>query len=232
MKTASFATSLALAATLLGGTAIAQTTTSPSGTSPGATMPGGTARPVPGATGNAPMPGVNSNTGVAPNTGVVDRNTGTAAAAGDRNQGVSTTSANAPQPARGRNSFSEGEARRRIERNGYQNVTGLKKDNGGVWRGSGSKDGQSEQVWLDYKGNVGPHPTPASNRDAGNTSSTSGRPVGSTTGSSMSNSPVGGAANSAARPMGGTGSITGGGPAGVTGGGTPSTPGGSTTRTP
>ncbi len=231
MKTASFATSLALAATLLGGTAIAQTTTSPSGTSPG-----GVARPVPGATGNAPMPGVNSNTGVTPNAGVVDRNTGTAAAAGDRNQGVATTSANAPQPARGRNSFTEGEARRRIERNGYQNVTGLKKDDGGVWRGNGMKDGQSEQVWLDYKGNAGPHPTPASNRNAGNTSNSSTRPMGSTTGSTAG-SPVGGAANSGSRPMGGTPGILGG-TSGSTSTGTPGTPGtpgttsGNTTRTP
>jgi hypothetical protein len=183
MKTASFAYSLVLAATLLGGTAIAQTT-----------APGGAPRPpVPGATGNAPMPGVSNNTGVTPNTGVVDRNSGTAAASGDRNQGVSTTSANAPQPARGRNSFSEGEARRRIERNGYQNVTGLKKDNGGVWRGTGMKDSQSEEVWLDYKGNVGPHPTPASNRAAGNTSATGvTRPLGNPTGTLGTGGTVGG----------------------------------------
>ena len=27
--------------------------------------------------------------------------------------------------------------------------------NGGVWRGTATKAGQSAQIWLDYKGNVG-----------------------------------------------------------------------------
>lgn len=135
---------LALAATLLAGTALAQ------GTSP-APMPG----QVPGATSNAPMTGVNPSTGVTPRTGVVDRNTGTAAASGDRNQAVATTDANAPQPARGANSFTEGEAKRRLERSGFQGVGALRKDDGGVWRGTATRDGRSVPVWLDYKGNTG-----------------------------------------------------------------------------
>ena len=137
--------SLALAATLLAGAALAQSTTTPSRPTPGA----------PGATSNAPMPGVNSSTGVTPGTGLVDRNAGTAAASGDRNQAVTTTTANAPQPARGSNSFTEGEARRRLESVGFQSVNNLHKDDGGVWRGAGTKNGQSAQVWLDYKGNTG-----------------------------------------------------------------------------
>ena len=131
-------TSLALAATLIASTAVAQGTST-----------------APGATSNAPMPGVNSSTGVTPKTGVVDRNRGTAAASGDSNQAVATTSANAPQPAQGRNSFTEGEARRRLESNGFQGINNLRKDDGGVWRGTGMKDGQTAQVWLDYKGNTG-----------------------------------------------------------------------------
>ena len=154
-------TALALAATLLAGTAFAQ------GAAPTRPTPGNT---VPGATSVAPMSGVNPNTGVTPGTGVVDRNTGAAAAAGDRNQAVATTSANAPQPARGRNSFSEGEARRRLERNGFQQVTGLHKDNMGVWRGTGMRDGASVPVWLDYKGNMSPGgATPASTGTAPST---------------------------------------------------------------
>lgn len=97
----------------------------------------------------------NASTGTPPAGGVVDRNTGTAAASGDRNQAVATTDANAPQPAHGRNSFTEGEARRRIERNGFAQVTGLKKDTDGVWRGTATKGGSQVKVWLDYKGNVG-----------------------------------------------------------------------------
>jgi hypothetical protein len=79
----------------------------------------------------------------------------TAAASGNSNQTVATTNANAPTPARGANSFTEGEARSKIESNGYSNVSGLTKDNNGVWRGNAQKGSQQAQVWLDYKGNVG-----------------------------------------------------------------------------
>jgi hypothetical protein len=90
-----------------------------------------------------------------PGTGVVERNTGPAAASGDRNQAVATTNANAPQPAKGANSFTEGEARRRMESNGYAEVTGLQKDANGIWHGTAKKGGNTVKVWLDYKGNVG-----------------------------------------------------------------------------
>ena len=136
---------LTLAASLLAGTALAQT-------APGSTTPGSMA---PGATSNAPMPGVSPSTGVTPGTGLVGRNSGMAAASGDRNQAVATTNASAPQPARGANSFSQGEAQRRIAARGFQGVSALHKDAGGVWRGTATKDGQGVGVWLDYKGNVG-----------------------------------------------------------------------------
>jgi len=81
---------------------------------------------------------------------------GKAAASGNTNQAVATTNANASQPAKGANSFTEAEARRRIEANGFSNVTGLAKDADGVWRGKAQqKDGGSTEVWLDYKGNAG-----------------------------------------------------------------------------
>ncbi len=139
---------LALTATLLAGAALIQGT----GSALAQSTPGNTA---PGATSNAPMPGVSTSTGVTPNTGVVDRNTGAAAASGDRNQAVATTGANAAEPARGANSFTEGEARAQLERSGFQGVGALTKDDGGVWRGSATKDGQPVQAWLDYKGNAG-----------------------------------------------------------------------------
>jgi hypothetical protein len=41
------------------------------------------------------------------------------------------------------------------EFHGFQNVSGLRKDDGGVWRDTATKDGQQVQVWFDYKGNVG-----------------------------------------------------------------------------
>ncbi len=78
-----------------------------------------------------------------------------AAASGQDNQAVATTDANADQPAKGANSFTKGQARHRIQRKGYTKVTGLTKDADGVWRGTAQKDGQTVNVWLDYKGNVG-----------------------------------------------------------------------------
>ncbi len=140
MKTAS----LTFAAMLLATAASAQTT-----------VPASNPNAPPGATSNAPQAGVNPSTGTTSTTGMMDRNTGAAAASGDRNQAVTTTGANAPQPARGANSFSQGEARRRIQSEGYQRITRLHKDEGGVWRGRGMKDGQQVKVWLDYKGNIG-----------------------------------------------------------------------------
>ena len=135
--------SLALVAGLFATTAMAQTTTGPN-----------TSATVPGATSNVPMAGVNPSTGTVPGAGMVDRNTGTAAASGDRNQAVATTDANAPHPAQGANSFSMSQARHRIAQHGFRKVAGLRKESG-VWHGNAMKDGQPVNVWLDYKGNVG-----------------------------------------------------------------------------
>ncbi len=78
-----------------------------------------------------------------------------AAASGNSNQAVATTDANAANPAKGANSFTASQARARIEKQGFSNVTDLRKDDDGVWRGHGQKSGQTVAVWLDYKGNVG-----------------------------------------------------------------------------
>ena len=143
------ALTLILAGGLLATAASAQTTSTP---------PSNTTAPAVTTTPGAPppgTPGTNTNTGTVPGAGAVDRNTGAAAAAGDRNQAVATTGENAPQPAKGANSFTDGEARRRIESSGYSTVADLKKDDDGIWRGSAMKDGAKVGVWLDYKGNIG-----------------------------------------------------------------------------
>lgn len=57
-------------------------------------------------------------------------------------------------PVAGANSFTQGQARSRIEASGYGNVSGLKKDNKGIWRATAMKDGKSQSVSLDYQGNV------------------------------------------------------------------------------
>src|SRR6202047_2717087 len=73
-----------------------------------------------------------------------------------------TPSANAPQnpaisgstskqveaPVKGRNSFTEGEAKSRIESNGFSDVSGLAKDDDGVWRGKAMKEGKRGEVGL------------------------------------------------------------------------------------
>lgn len=68
-------------------------------------------------------------------------------------------------PLKGANSFTEGQARDRALARGYVDVTGLKKDDDGIWRGSANMDGKSVGVAIDYKGNVvsdaGGAPAPA-----------------------------------------------------------------------
>lgn len=62
---------------------------------------------------------------------------------------------NAPLP--GANSFTEGQAKSRLEANGYSNVTGLKKDDNGVWKGSATQAGATVNVSVDYRGNIVRH---------------------------------------------------------------------------
>lgn len=54
----------------------------------------------------------------------------------------------------GANSFTEGQARSRIEAQGFANVMDLKKDDQGIWRGRAMRNGQSTNVMLDFRGNV------------------------------------------------------------------------------
>jgi hypothetical protein len=57
-------------------------------------------------------------------------------------------------PVKGHNSYTEGEAKSRIEKKGFANVSDLKKDDQGVWRGHAMKNGQRVDIALDYQGNV------------------------------------------------------------------------------
>lgn len=61
---------------------------------------------------------------------------------------------NSNAPVAGRNSFTEGQAKSAIEKAGYSNVTELKKDDNGVWRGKASKGGSSSAISIDFQGNV------------------------------------------------------------------------------
>lgn len=149
------AAALPCALLLSAGMALAQTPPPSTGTSPTpSTTPPAPATP-PSATAAPPeqmAPGHSMGAPPQPNT---PEPTNKAAASGNDNQAVATTGANADQPAHGANSFTRGEARRRLQSRGYSHVAGLRKDHDGVWRGTAQKDGAPVNVWLDYKGNVG-----------------------------------------------------------------------------
>ena len=98
--------------------------------------------------GGASTPNTTTNAAPAPNSGTANRNAPT-------NPAVKTTEGNNPgAPAAGANSFTEGQAKSRIESRGYANVSELAKDNSGLWRGKAMKDGKAVNVTLDYQGNV------------------------------------------------------------------------------
>jgi hypothetical protein len=74
--------------------------------------------------------------------------------AGSSSSGSSMDKSGLGGPAAGANSFTENQAKSRLESSGYSNVSGLKKDDSGVWRATAQKDGKSETVTLDYQGNI------------------------------------------------------------------------------
>ena len=68
---------------------------------------------------------------------------------------VATPGANNPTaPVEGANSFTEAQAKSRIQDAGFSNVSALTKDDQGIWRGTAEKDGKQVAVALDFKGNV------------------------------------------------------------------------------
>jgi hypothetical protein len=77
------------------------------------------------------------------------------AQSGPNNNAVNSSGQNnSNAPVAGRNSFTEGQAKSKIEEAGYTSVSDLKKDDNGVWRGKASKGGSSTNVSLDFQGNV------------------------------------------------------------------------------
>jgi hypothetical protein len=77
------------------------------------------------------------------------------------NRDANTPAVNAPNsppnpgaPVAGANSFTEGQAKSRIEAHGFTSVGQLKKDRDGVWRGTATQSGKSVKVSVDFQGNV------------------------------------------------------------------------------
>lgn len=121
----------------------------PSGISPtvgnipvGGGMAPGPASPGAASQGAAALQGAMAPQGAAPAAGMN----------GGQHQATGVATTASPEP--GANSFTRGQARSRLQRSGYTQVSGLHKDSQGVWRGKAMKDGQPASVSLDYQGNV------------------------------------------------------------------------------
>ncbi len=77
------------------------------------------------------------------------------------NRDANTPAINSPNsppnpgaPVAGANSFTEGQARSRMEDKGFKNISDLKKDSAGIWRATADQNGKVVNVSLDFQGNV------------------------------------------------------------------------------
>lgn len=120
--------------------AVAQTSTQPS-TPPATTNQNSPSTATPGATTTTP-----GATTTSPKT--------TPSTPGTSSTGSASGTVGAAGPVPGANSFTEDQARERITGAGFQQVTGLKKDDQGIWRGKAMKGGKQVDVSLDFRGNV------------------------------------------------------------------------------
>ena len=60
----------------------------------------------------------------------------------------------AAAPVAGKNSFTAAQVTKRLQDNGYSNVTGLAQDDKSVWHGNAMKGGATVSVAVDYQGNI------------------------------------------------------------------------------
>jgi hypothetical protein len=136
---------------LLGAAAAAPAYAQNTNSTPDRNMPGtATSRPGLTATPDAGTRATPSDTRGGATTPNRDADSGNAAVRLD--DGTRTATA----PAAGANSFTEGQAKSRIEAAGFTGVSDLQKDDQGVWRGKAQRAGQQVSVALDYQGNVVP----------------------------------------------------------------------------
>jgi hypothetical protein len=100
--------------------------------------------------------GVFAQTTTSPSSAVPPMATTGTAAPSTMPPAVTTNSANTTtaEPVAGANSFTMAQAQKRIEDQGYTQVSGLVKDDKSIWRGHAMKSGKPVDVALDYKGNI------------------------------------------------------------------------------
>jgi hypothetical protein len=87
-------------------------------------------------------------------TALAQTTTPPATADGDTPAVATPDTKNVTAPVEGANSFTEAQAKERIEGAGYSAVADLKLDEKGIWQAMGTKDGKSVAVSLDYQGNI------------------------------------------------------------------------------
>lgn len=94
--------------------------------------------------------------GLAGTGSVVAQATNTPASSYTAPAAVATSGANntTAAPVAGSNSFTMAQAQKRIEDQGYTQVTALAKDDKSIWRGHAMRDGKAVTVALDYQGNI------------------------------------------------------------------------------
>ncbi len=73
---------------------------------------------------------------------------------GDTPSVATPDSRNVTAPVEGANSFTEDQAKSRLEKAGFSDVKNLMKDDKGIWMAAAMKDGKSVNVALDYQGNI------------------------------------------------------------------------------
>lgn len=67
---------------------------------------------------------------------------------------VTPEQTNPSAPVKGENSFTQDQAKSRMEEAGFTNVMGLTLDDEGVWHAAGEKDGTPTTIKMDYQGNI------------------------------------------------------------------------------
>lgn len=116
------------------------------GTSLTSQPPGGTGTSITNAPVGANMDASQGGRAAAANDADRDRRDGSA--------NVAPAGAGRPGSVPGANSFTEGQARSRMESAGLSQVGELRLDENGIWRGVAMQGGRQVQVSMDYQGNV------------------------------------------------------------------------------
>lgn len=152
---------LIVAAATIAATASLAQTTAPTTTTPGATTTTPGVMTTPGTVPSTEPrgPGGTTMTPASPGTGSPTGSSNSAVnppgnAPSSVNASGTATLVPASALERGANSFTEGQARSRLEGAGLMNVTDLAKDDQGIWRGKAMRNGQNVTVGFDYKGNI------------------------------------------------------------------------------